>query len=266
MGREADRDRDEDEALSGLESELAVLSARRMADPPLELLRAAREGVLPEALQQRASTHLENDAWSRTLVDDLAALTPEPAGVDAERILARVRAGARRDVSPPVRLALTWRHALAFGSLAAAIALIAVAPDWRRASPGGGAESARATAPAPPPSGGERPSPPPMLLALSKPDLRVSLTALQWRGSPAGNPLLADLKPAFAAIERDDFADAARVLEPLVSRYPASVWWYLAIAAERQGVRPAGRARLVASCRAGGARAERACAAAPTLR
>jgi hypothetical protein len=293
---EADRDRDEDEALVGLEHELALLRARRMADPPLELLRAAREGVLPEPLQQRVAAHVSQSEWSRTLADDLELVAPGPTAEDAARMLARVRAGTR-GATAAERPALTWRALMMFGSLAAAAILFAVRVDWRAPTP---VEVDRATA-AP---GETAPATPPFVLALAKPDLRVSLTALQWRGSPAGNPLLADLKPAFAAIERDDFAGAARVLEPLASRYPASievffylgvsrlllndsggardalaaagrlkddafaadVAWYLAIAEERLGDRAAAGARLDALCRDGGARSAEACGAASKLR
>ena len=298
-----DWDRDERDTLAGLEPELAELRARHAGDPPVDQLRAAREGVLPDELQARVSTHLAQSAWSRTLAADLDEVTEGPSSREADRMLTRVRAAARREQLQPDQPGL-WRAVFAFGSLAAAVVLFAVLPDWRAPAPLRSAEStpppsAQGTVPPPSPL----PTAPVMVLALSKPELRVSLAALQWRGSAANNPLLADLKAGFAAFERDDYGEAARLLGPLTPRYPQSVEvffylgvsrlflddhrgardalvtagrladeafapdaaWYLAIAEERLGDRAAARARLEALCRAAGPRAAAACQAAPQL-
>ena len=305
-----DLDRDERAALEGLEPELAALQARHAGDPPVDMLRAAREGVLPDEWQAQVSTHLAESEWSRVLADDLDALTPGPSSDDVDRMLARVRAGARRERPQPAGVVLAWRPLVAFTGLAAAIVIFAVMPDWRPAAP---VQSARAIDPPPPsapavpapPEPAPTPAPAPVIaLALVKPDLRVSLASLQWRGSAAGNPLLADLKPGFGAFEQGDFGEAARRLEPLAPRYPRSVEvffylgvsrlflnddrgarealaaaervadeafkpdvaWYLAIADERLGDRAAARSRLDALCRAGTARASSACEAAAKLK
>lgn len=293
---DSDWDREERAALAGLESEVAALGARVAGGPPIELLRAARAGVLPDALQARVSAHLAQSGISRALADDLEALTPGPTAEDAERMLARVRAGARSEGPSAVRPAFTWQPALLFVSLATAVVLFAISPVWRAPSPVPAVRPAAAPAPSP--------TPPALVLALSKPELRLSLAALQFRGSPLGNPLLADLKPAFAAFDRDDFADAAQQLGLLAPRYPQSVEvpfylgvsrlflddaagardalgaaerladngfaddvaWYLAIADERSGDRAGARARMDRLCRATGVRADEACAASARLR
>jgi predicted Zn-dependent protease len=142
-----------------------------------------------------------------------------------------------------------------------------------------------------------------MVLALTKPDLKLSLAALQWRGAAGDNPLITDLAPAFEAYRNDDFAEAARRLEPLTGKHPGSVEvffylgvarliqndasgarraldaasgladqafapdvaWYLAVADERSGDRASARARLDRLCREGGARAADACQGAQRL-
>ena len=69
-------------------------------------------------------------------------------------------------------------------------------------------------------------TPPPApvyLLALDKPDLKVSPAALTYRSAAAENPLLADLKRAFDAFRADDYATADREFAALAPRYPKSV-------------------------------------------
>ena len=69
-------------------------------------------------------------------------------------------------------------------------------------------------------------TPPPApvyLLALDKPDLKVSPAALTYRSAAAENPLLADLKPAFDAFRAGDYATANREFAALGPRYPKSV-------------------------------------------
>jgi Flp pilus assembly protein TadD len=142
-----------------------------------------------------------------------------------------------------------------------------------------------------------------MVLALAKPELKLSFAALQWRGSAGDNPLITDLAPGFDAFRRDDFAEAARQLEPLERKHPASVEvffylgvaklmqndlpgarralgtalgvadqafapdvaWYLAVAEERSGNPASARTRLDRLCRDGGARAADACEGARRL-
>ena len=136
------------------------------------------------------------------------------------------------------------------------------------------------------------------LLPLEKPEIRISLRSLTWRGAERGNPVQATLKPALEAFRAGDYrrADAefsvvgrthANLVEVAlyqgVSRlflndiagakvslqsaekigdaaFANDVAWYLAIADERSGDRAAARGRLVQLC-PNAAGDPRACAA-----
>jgi hypothetical protein len=72
------------------------------------------------------------------------------------------------------------------------------------------------------------PAVPPFLLPFEKPDVRLGMGALTWRGSSPstsddGNQLLADLKPGLDAYRGNDYARANRELTALVSRYPGTI-------------------------------------------
>jgi hypothetical protein len=291
--RTGDWDREEQEALDAFTSELDDLRARHAADPPIDVLRAAREDAVPADVRDRALGHLERSRWSRTLAGGLDALSPELSARDAERLLDRIRsrARARAEAAPSLR----WFDVLAFAGLAASLAMAVYLPAWR---------GVPASFPAGPvASAGPTTEPPVMVLALAKPELKLSFAALQWRGSAGDNPLITDLAPGFDAFRRDDFAEAARQLEPLERKHPASVEvffylgvaklmqndlpgarralgtalgvadqafapdvaWYLAVAEERSGNPASARTRLDRLCRDGGARAADACEGARRL-
>jgi hypothetical protein len=159
--------------------------------------------------------------------------------------------------------------------------------------------------PAPPPSvQAEAPTPARVyLLALNKPDLKVSPAALTYRSAAKENPLLASLKPAYDAFRAGDYTGANRELSALEPRYPRSVevffyqgvarlflgnatdaiaslttaekiadsafaWdvqWYRAVADERAGNPAAARERLGRLCQRADTRSARACDALKTL-
>jgi hypothetical protein len=291
----ADWDREEREGLDDFSAELRALRERHAADPPIDVLRAAREDAVPAEARDRALHHLEHSRWSRTLADGLDQLTPELTAEDADRLLHRIR-GRTRTAAAPARF-LRWRDALAFAGLAAVVTLAVQLPTWRTAPPAAGPTTT------PSASAAAAPEPPAMVLALTKPELKLSFSALQWRGSAGDNPLITDLAPGFDAFRRDDFAETARRLEPLAQKHVGSVEvffylgvsrlmqndlpgarraletalgvadqafapdvaWYLAIAEERSGDRASARARLDRICREGGPRAADACEGARRL-
>ena len=92
-------DRDEREAIEGLQDELTSLQARHRSDPPIDLLRAARHDALPPDLQAAAAERLSNDAWSRALVDGLDAAEPVLEAGREDQLLARIKkdAAVQRD-------------------------------------------------------------------------------------------------------------------------------------------------------------------------
>jgi tetratricopeptide (TPR) repeat protein len=297
-------DRDEREALAPVEAELAAIRARHAGDPPLDLLRAARADALPPDLQARVSERLEEDAWNRALVDGALDVEHPLDAADADRLLARITQSARQEPAqrrrwfsrPPVWAPMT---------AAAAIAIVAIVwPARRPAAPAAptATPAAPAATPAPPPTIVAR-NEPPVLLPLDKPDVKLSVAALVWRG-PSGDTSLVDaLAPGLDAYRATDYVGAAEMLEQVGRRYPASieapfyrgvsllflnepadaiaelkkaermnddafavdVAWYLGIAEQRTGDVAAARARFDALCRRTTSRTAAACDAVKKL-
>jgi hypothetical protein len=120
-----------------------------------------------------------------------------------------------RRLQRDARSSWPWRHVLA-----AAAAIVVVVGGWIiwRST------AALPSTPQPAPAvAATPPTPPAYVLALNRPDIRVSPAALTYRGPTGASDLLTDLKPAFDALRRDDYAAALRELTPLAARYPAAV-------------------------------------------
>ena len=286
-------DREEQEALRDLESPLEAVRDRHRADPPIELLRAARAGVLPEELQTDVSRHLAESAWSRALADDAV---PEDAVLDREaeaRLLSRIQKDARE--APRRQSIWRWLSQPAFAAGAAGVVLIAGLLAWQN--------RARRTEEAGPPQpvvAAAVPSRAPAFhLPLEAPAVRLSVAVLTWRGAARQNQLLTDLKPGLDAFRSGDYTTANAELSKIAAAYPDSfdvryyqgvsrlflnditgaveslntaertsdssftpdVAWYLAVANERAGKVEDARRQLTPVCNAGVARAADACAA-----
>lgn len=292
-------DRDERELLEALGDEIEAVRARHEKDPPLSLLRAAGEDVLPEALETTAGEHLSNSAWSRALVEGLDDVEATLSAEDQDRLLQRIRRDARSGEGAAGSWTWLWRPVLAATSLAA-LGIVAWV-TWQAARPGaelpGTPEGTIAVAPPP--------TTPPFELAIDKPEVKLSAAALTWRGrSGDDNQLLSDAREAFDAYRRGDYALAARAFTTLQSRYPESVEmafylgvshllqgeaeaairaleeaealgvpefaddiaWYRALAEHRAGKSPGAEARLASICRQAGSRSAQACEALERLR
>ena len=296
MNRYSDGSADEEEMPTKLAHDLASL---RPDDPRLSVavLRVAGEGVLPPDLEAAAQEYLSRTAAARELIEELERREVLDADGEA-RLLARIT----QETKPSDAKSAVWSWR---GSAAAVIAGIAVAgaaifvttrkaPDAAAPPPGVIAPPAAGPAEAPAAS---------FQLPLERPDLRISLKALTWRGAADGNPVLAALKPAFDAFRADDFARAEREFTGVSQRYPdlievalyqgvsrlflddttgaiqslqrastlanpafaADVAWYLAVAEERAGQVAAARERLLAACRADSGN-DRACRSADLLK
>ena len=284
-------DRQEQEALRDLEQEFEVLRERHRADPPIELLRAARAGVLPDQVQNDLSRHLAESAWSRALVDGAA----EEAVLDSQdeaRMLARVLKGA---TELPRRESLwSWLARPAFAIAAACLILAAGLFAWRTFSR---TEESRQP---PPAAATAAPSPTPTFqLKLEAPAIKLSTAVLTWRGAAQGNRLLTDLEAGLGAFKSADYERANAELSRLAETYPNAfdvryyqgisrlfvndingaiesltaaervgdssfapdVAWYLAVADERAGKTDEVRRRLTRLCQSGAAHAADACAA-----
>ena len=206
-------ERDERDALEPLEEELASIRARHANDPSLDLLRAAQADALPPDLQARVSEHLTESEWSRALVSGANDVEHSLDATASDRLLARITQSATARPS--------WFSSIRLVSrlLAAAAAVVIIAALW---------VSRRGTAPAStaPPVARQtvaRNEPPPFELPLQKPDVRLSVAALTFRGTPAPSSLVDDLAPALDAFRASDYARSAQALQPLEGKYPAAI-------------------------------------------
>jgi hypothetical protein len=221
-------DAEERDALARLGPELGVLRTRHAQDPAVELLRAARAGVLPEDVQARADRYLAESRWSRTLLEGLEDVGEDAQldGQQAARLLSRIA----RDARGRRRFRGVWLwpvFATAAATIAAAVLVI----------PGGPREDSvpeRSQSEPPPqaqPQSGRTASTPTYRLPLDKPPVKISAAALTWRGSESSGDLLSDLKPALEAFRADRYESAAlrrvdgslflsRRLETLSERLP----------------------------------------------
>jgi hypothetical protein len=290
-----DWDREEREALAGLEDQIDAMRRRHVQDPPFELLRAAHADALPSDLQGAVAEHLITSPMSRTLAEGLGDDTPSLSTEEQERLLARIMKDARKESAPAG--AWGWLRPVLLGSGIVAVAsLVWVISRETETGERIGPPETQVVVATPPAA-------PPFLLPFDKPDVRLSMNALTWRGSTPGsddgNQLLIDLKPGLDAYRRGDYATADRELAALGLRYPgtieilfyqgvsrlflnnyagaiaafeaadavgdqtfvADILWYRAVAEQRSGNVASARARLEDICAARGVDASRACTA-----
>lgn len=290
-----DWDREEREALAGLEDQLDAMRRRHVDDPPIEMLRAAHADALPEDLQTPLSDHLAASAMSRTLAEGLGDDTPILSREEQNRLLARIMKDAKSEPAP--KSGWGWLRPVLVGSGIVVLAsLVWVVSKTTEVGERLGPPETQVVVALPSAA-------PPFLLPFDKPDVRLGMAALTWRGpSPtpdAGNQLLADLRPGLDAYRQNDYVTANRELTALATRYPGTieilfyqgvsrlfledytgaiaafeaadavgdatfasdVSWYRAVAEQRAGNVAQARAHLEAICTARESDAARACTA-----
>jgi len=282
---------EERDTIRELEPELEVLRRRHSADPPLELLQAARAGVLPDGLQSDADQYLASDAWAETLADDLAALPVALTAEDENRLLRRIRASQRETRR---RTVPAWHLRPSF--IAATLALLVVASATV-------SYVNRATPPQTPATVTTGPTTPQQVttfaLQLEKPAIRLSVAALTWRGAGDNSSLMDQLRPGLDAFRADDYASADEQLGRAAAAFPKAVepvyyqgisrlflndprgaidslsaaarladasfrpdvTWYLAVAEERVGMITEARVHVQSVCQSASDRSAQACAA-----
>jgi hypothetical protein len=286
-----DWDDEERDALAPFRADLDALRERHRAEPPLELLRAARADALPEPLRHAADAHLDGSIWSRALVEGAEA-ADVPLDTDAQqRLLERIRQALREEHAARVLRRWRWTAAVAAAVLLAVLVV-------RRSRPG---EPMPGVPAAPSPvAAAPSPAPPVFHMLLEKPEVRFTAAALVLRGEGGGPRFVDAIAPAISAYRAGDYATAARAFAAIETRYPhsvevpfylgvsrlfledadgartsleaaqrvseegfaADVEWYLAIANDRAGRRSDALAGLDRLCRGTSPRARPACEAA----
>ena len=297
--RHDDWDPEEGDALSGFEDQLEAVRRRHAGDPSLEMLLAAHAHLLPEKIQTQVGDHLEKSEWSRTLaagVDD----APADQAIDPhseQRVWRRIQ---EQTEARPRQRARAWPRWVYGATALAASILVAVvltrSGDTPAAVPAAPSASPQPSVPAP-----AKPAEP---LAFSKPEIKLSPSALTWRSGAGRGAFQRDLKPAIDAYRIDDYATADRLFAALESKYPRAVevsfyggvsrmlrgdfagaiaplekthaskdttftddaTWYLAVAEQRTGRDADALRRLTGLCSAAGPLAAQACAAEKSLR
>jgi hypothetical protein len=298
-----DWDAEERDAMAGLEGELAEIRRRHAGDPSLAMLRAADADALPPDEQARVTRHLQESPWGRVVVEGLRAADADAdVHLDAEseqRLFDRITREAHAAAPKPAAAARPrWRPAMIYSSLAAAAVLILAVVVMRP----GREDSPTPAGPTPPAVTTTTPVEP-VSIAFDKPEVRLSASALTWRGDPSANPFLRDLAPAFDAYRAGDYPRAAAVFDRLATVYPDAievrfyqgasrllagdaagaiapleaaarlrnatfaddVAWSLAVAQQRAGRSSEARARFADLCRGASPHAAAACAALTAL-
>lgn len=180
--------------------------------PPLTLLRAYHESVLPSALSSDIAIHLSECPLCRTLLANLERV-PKPALTSQER--ARIRSR----LPMPSLHAANWRW-YAASIAAVALAFVALFIVFRQPMPQQKHASHIAHA-----------TPPRTPTALPEPQLQIAKLALPAEFAPgfflhgtheAGTPQPApeQLAPAFEAYGRNDYPLAAQRFSQLTSAFP----------------------------------------------
>ncbi len=294
MRHATDVDPEEERFLRDFEAPLAAIRERGAKCPEPSLIMGLRAGVLPEDLAAQVAGHVDGCSLCQTLARDLASdelsrPTPEESARIRRAVFAATGLDRRR---PSFSL---WSWSLRAVPAVAVLAVVIAGTVWLRRA------GEQVAPPAPPPAVHARLDRHPAL-PLVKASVRLPLSAaLVWRGqaSPSGPRYLEDLGRALEPYRSDDFAEAARRLEALSSKYDepeahfylgvsrlfldrdaealasllearrlapsgplaADVGWYLAIAYGRAGRYDALRSELRALCGAAGERQHDACAA-----
>jgi hypothetical protein len=208
-------DLDEREALEPVADEIALLRDRHANDPSLDLLRAAHADALPPNLQSRVSDHLAESAWSRALVDGANDVDHTLDAASADRLYARI---TKSPADRPIGFSAMRFASRLVAAAAAVIIIAALWVSWRGTTP-----SAQPANPNAPPATVARAEPARFDLPLTKPDVRLSVSALTWRGPSGASSLVDDLAPALDAFRASDYARASQMLEPLERQYPKAI-------------------------------------------
>lgn len=192
------------------------------ACPPLRLLLAHREGVLPEDAAKEVEAHLVCCSLCRGLLADLEHLDP-PGLTQRERESMRSRLPI-----PASSTGKGWRWYVVSGAVAATLLVCAALTlhVWRAADSVPQTAQTHVPAPqqAPPPDRPSSPAPTSARVDVEVAKLDPPLSAapgLVLRGAgPIGQPDASQLAPAFDAYGRNDYTLAADRFNLLAKQFP----------------------------------------------
>ena len=276
-------DQEERALLEILDEELEVVRARHDGDPPLEILRAARGDVLPDELLTTDVKATSESEWGRALVEGLDTVERPLSGDEEARLFQRIR----KAIGSSNRATSPWAW-VRWAALAAA-AIVAIVVVVKRTG-----DTPTPQLPVEQPTVATE-SAPRFLLALEKPEVKLSAAVLTFRGA-GDDDFLAQLTKALDAFRANDFAEADRQLRALEKERPVfdvyfyeglsrlllndatgaipplqkaasladrafapDVAWYTAVAEERAGHVKEARDLLADLCRTANAHSKKAC-------
>jgi hypothetical protein len=198
---------------------LDQVRARCAGCPPPATVRALAMGTMPDEMAASVRRHVASCEICAAIAadlndDELTALTAGEAQRIRARITSGVEEGPRATVAVrPSRRGFGWRLTVLGPALAAAAALVLFIGTGRTRVP-----------PAAPPAVAEAPPVAPVIppaLRLEMPDLRMSgASVLSTRGEGGSEQYLKDLAAPFDAYRAGHYADAARLLGALETKYP----------------------------------------------
>jgi len=201
--------------LDSIELEFRSHLHPKSACPPLPLLLAAQEGVLPVEPQEQVSQHLQSCALCSMLLSDLAELPETQFTVDQQERLRPNLSTPTTVVPIQSRRSPSWQP---FAAIAAVLVLAVSGILTYRAANSKQPGPSIAVAPAPKPA-------PTIEVALAKlpapSDIAPGLV-LRGGASSSGGPTFAELLPAFDAYNHDHYDVAARRFTQLTQHYPQS--------------------------------------------
>jgi hypothetical protein len=188
--------------------------------PPLAMLFAYGEGVLPDDAAADIGQHLEDCGLCRTLITEKEHLTP-PGLSELECRLMR-----NKLPEPPAPSNKTWRWYAASVAVAAALLLAIFIPRHASVQPASIAQSAQPGPVQPPLSKPEvqkpveQPVEQKIEIAKLVPPLELAPELVLRGAIPVDQPTPADLAPAFDAYSRSDYSVAADRFRLLAKRFP----------------------------------------------
>ena len=188
------------------------------ACPPLALLRAWREQVLPEDLARDVASHVESCSLCSTLLADLQHLQQPPI-TSAERN--RIRHKLPLIASPPRTVGWRW-YAVASAAAALVIAGVVLVVQQTRhptavhiTEPFAPAQTQAAT------TQRDKPAADIQVAKLNPPLEASPATVLRGEAAPS-EPTAQQLAPAFDAYARSDYPLATQRFSQLAKRFPRS--------------------------------------------